>query len=107
MTIASGGGDKTIKLWDLKTCEERSRLLRGTPGKYTLFFSVAKGKTLASGSGGMMIKLWNLNSLSEIKNIQGHKEKCIFYSIQQRCEDYGFRRRRLYNMHTEDSQNLF
>jgi len=48
LTIASGSGDKTVKLWDAATGQEKVTLDCSPSGVYAVAFS-ADGKTLASG----------------------------------------------------------
>ena len=58
-TLASGGYDKTIKIWNLDTFSETSILTdHGNVVRSVSFFP--DGKTLASGSGDKKIKLWRL-----------------------------------------------
>ncbi|MEH1794450.1 WD40 repeat domain-containing protein [Nostoc sp.] len=70
-TLASGSGDKTIKLWNLETGKE----IRALMGHSLIVFSVSfspDGKTLASGSWDKTIKLWNLETGKEIRTLTGH-----------------------------------
>ncbi|MFM7364430.1 MAG: WD40 repeat domain-containing protein, partial [Cuspidothrix sp.] len=58
-TLASAGGDKTIKLWG-----KDGKLLQTLSGHQGRVISVAfspDGQTLASAGGDKTIKLWNLN----------------------------------------------
>lgn len=58
-TLASGGADRTIRLWDVASGEERANLKAAVFGVTSLAFS-PDGKTLASGSGGNAIRLWDV-----------------------------------------------
>jgi WD40 repeat protein len=58
-TLASGGRDDTIKLWDVKTGKERSSLEGHSEAVFCLAFS-PDGKLLASGSWDDTIKLWDI-----------------------------------------------
>ena len=58
-TLATGGADKTIKLWDVATGQEL-RTLTGHSGYVTSVAFNADGKTLASGSPDASIKLWDI-----------------------------------------------
>ena len=73
--LASGSGDDTIKLWDLKTNKEIATLA----GHADVFFSSVSAvvfshddKILASSSGDGTIKLWNVKNKSEIATLTGH-----------------------------------
>ncbi len=56
-TLASGSGDSTIKLWNLKT-GGLLRTLTGHEGSVSSVAISADGQMLASGSGDNTIKLW-------------------------------------------------
>ena len=58
-TLASGGADDTIKLWDIATKQEIATLTGHSGNIYLVAFSPA-GKTLASGSADDTIKFWNI-----------------------------------------------
>ena len=56
--IASGGHDRSIRIWDTFTGEELVRL----PGHTWYVFSLAfspDGETLVSGSGDSTVRLWD------------------------------------------------
>jgi tetratricopeptide (TPR) repeat protein len=58
-TIVSGGGDKTIKVWDMYSGQE----LRTLSGHTLTVMSVAisaDGQTIVSGSGDKTIKVWGV-----------------------------------------------
>ncbi|MDB9467075.1 TIR domain-containing protein, partial [Dolichospermum circinale CS-539/09] len=77
-TLASGGDDKTIKLWNLDTGKEIRTLSGHTNYVISVSFS-PDGKTLASGSGDNTIKLWNLDTGKEIRTLSGHSN--FVYSV--------------------------
>ncbi len=57
--LASGSGDKTVKIWNI----EQKRELTSLKGHNEIVYSVSfspDGKYLASGSQDGMIKLWNV-----------------------------------------------
>jgi hypothetical protein len=70
-TLASGSGDKTIKLWDARTGEER-RTLEGHLSRVSSVAYSPDGKTLASGSGDKTIKLWDARTGEERRTLEGH-----------------------------------
>jgi WD40 repeat protein len=70
-TLASGSGDETIKLWDVKT----GNLLQTFTGHSDSVWSVAyspDGQTLASGSRDMTIKLWDVKTGNLLQTLSGH-----------------------------------
>ncbi|WP_414579649.1 WD40 repeat domain-containing protein, partial [Anabaena sp. CCY 9402-a] len=73
-TLASGSGDKTIKLWNLETGKEIRTLNGHSEFVWSVSFS-PDGKTLASGSDDKTIKLWNLETGKEIRTLNGHSER--------------------------------
>ncbi|MEH1977938.1 MAG: ribosome assembly protein 4, partial [Nostoc sp.] len=75
-TLASGSGDKTIKLWDVST----GKAIKTLTGHSSLVNSVGfspDGKTLASGSYDNTIKLWDVSTGKAIKTLTGHSSGVI------------------------------
>jgi WD40 repeat protein len=71
--LASGSGDKTIKLWSLPD----GNLLKTLTGHSDLVLSVAispDGRLLASGSQDKTIKLWSLPDGAPLKTLTGHSD---------------------------------
>jgi WD40 repeat protein len=71
--LASGSGDKTIKLWDVAT----GSLVRTLSGHTSWVNSVAfspDGRLLASGSADNTIKLWDVASGSLVRTLTGHTD---------------------------------
>ncbi|MFN5397117.1 MAG: AAA-like domain-containing protein [Pseudanabaena sp.] len=71
-TIATGSGDKTVKLWNLEGKE-----LQTLTGHSDRVWSVAfspDGKTIATGSWDTTVKLWNLEG-KELQALTGHSDK--------------------------------
>lgn len=69
--IASGGNDKTVKIWDLKT----GSLLRTLVGHHDSVISVSispDGQLLASGSGDNTIKVWRWEAGELVCTLKGH-----------------------------------
>ena len=70
-TLASGSGDNTIKLWNVKT----GNLLQTLKGNSVWANSLAynpDGKTLASGGADSTIKLWNVKTGNLLQTLTGH-----------------------------------
>ena len=71
--LASGGFDKVIKLWDVKT----GTLLKTLKGHGDFVLSVTfspDGKTLASSSYDKSIKLWEVESGQVLQTLRGHQD---------------------------------
>ena len=63
-TVASGSGDKTVRLWDAATGEERQKL-EGHDDYVTAVAFSPNGKTVASGSEDKTIRLWDATTGEE------------------------------------------
>jgi len=59
-TLASGSGDKTIKLWDIRSGKLKTTLTGHSNSVRSVAFS-PDGQTLASGSWDNTIKLWRIS----------------------------------------------
>ncbi len=74
-TLASGSGDKTVKLWEPAS----GKLLRTLEGHTETVCSVAfdpTGQTLASGSDDNTVKLWEPASGKLLRTLEGHTDAC-------------------------------
>ena len=71
ITIASGGGDGTVKLWNASTRDHIATLEGHTARVNSLSFS-PDGTTLASGSYDGTVKLWNVLTKENIATLSGH-----------------------------------
>jgi WD40 repeat protein/tRNA A-37 threonylcarbamoyl transferase component Bud32 len=69
-TLATGGEDGAIKLWDLQTGTLKNTLKKHLSAVYTLAIS-PDGRTLASGSADETIKIWNLRTGQPIRTLSG------------------------------------
>ena len=86
--IVSGGGDKTIKLWDINS-GKCIKTLDSHDNEINSVVVTPNGKTIISGSSDKTIKLWDINSGKCIKTLDGHSENvskledgAYFYTIK-------------------------
>jgi WD40 repeat protein len=61
--LVSGSGDKTIKIWDMKSLSVETTLEGHNSGVISVSFS-PNGSKLASGSKDNTIKIWDLKTYS-------------------------------------------
>src|SRR5262245_54363081 len=59
-TLASGGADNTIRIWDAASGKERATLKKAAVYWVDSVAFSPDGKLLASGTGGNKIKLWDV-----------------------------------------------
>ncbi|MBD2253540.1 beta-propeller domain-containing protein [Nostoc parmelioides] len=74
--LASGSGDKTVKIWDINN----GQLLKTLSGHNDSVISIAHspdGQQLASGSGDKTIKIWDISSGKSLKTLFGHRDSVI------------------------------
>ena len=69
--LASGSGDKTIKLWDMAH-HRNLATLRGHTNRVVQVAFSPDGKTVASGSCDESIRLWDVASRKNIATLNGH-----------------------------------
>ncbi len=72
-TLASGGDDKTVTLWDVASGRER-RTLAGHTGPVVAVALSPDGRALASGSDDKTVKLWDVASGRQLRTLTGHTE---------------------------------
>nr|WP_318284482.1 WD40 repeat domain-containing protein [Brasilonema sennae] len=77
-TLASASFDKTIKLWDVATGQEKTTLNGHSDKVKSIAFS-PDGKTLASASFDKTIKLWDVGTGQEKTTLIGHSD--VVYSV--------------------------
>lgn len=61
IVLASGSFDQSIRLWDVKTGQEKAKLEGHTNYVYSICFS-PDGNTLISGSEDKSIRFWNVTT---------------------------------------------
>lgn len=69
--LASGGVDRIVKIWDIRTGTLISKLEGHTYPVLTLAFS-PDGNQLVSGSGDTTLIIWNLDKRSKLHQLKGH-----------------------------------
>jgi len=72
-TLASGGMDGTVRLWDLKERKEVATFRGHLYGAYSVAFG-PEGRLLAAGSGDGVVHLWDVVRLEEISSLKGHAD---------------------------------
>ena len=76
-TLASGGRDKTVKLWDVNAKRNIATFKGHTYSVYSVTYS-PDGKTLASGGRDKTVKLWDVNTQRNIATFKGHTNSVFF-----------------------------
>ena len=69
--LASGGGDNTIKIWEIATGKEL-RNLTGHSGLLESLVYSLDGRYLASVGGDKTIKIWEVATGKELRTLTGH-----------------------------------
>jgi mono/diheme cytochrome c family protein len=72
-TAATGGEDRTIRIWDLPGGKEKVRLEGHTQEVTCLTFS-ADGKHLLSGGRDRVLRLWDTATGREVRRFSGHTD---------------------------------
>ncbi|KAK2926405.1 hypothetical protein FoTM2_013271 [Fusarium oxysporum f. sp. vasinfectum] len=70
-TLASASDDRTVRLWDVATGEERQKLKGHDCQVWAVVFS-PDGKTLVSASSDKTVRLWDAATGEERQTLQGH-----------------------------------
>jgi WD40 repeat protein/mono/diheme cytochrome c family protein len=72
-SAASGGEDRTVRVWDVATGKERLRLEGHAEEVLAVAFS-ADGRRLLSAGGDRTLRLWDVASGKELGRFQGHTD---------------------------------
>jgi WD40 repeat protein len=70
-TLASGGDDSTVRLWEVDGGREVRRLEGHRKGVTSVAFS-PDGRLLASGGDDSTVRLWEVTSGREVRRLEGH-----------------------------------
>ena len=70
--LASGGGDKSVSLWDIQSGQLKQKLI-GHEGVITAIVFSPDGMTLASGSTDLTVKLWNSQTGELLRTLKDHQ----------------------------------
>jgi WD40 repeat protein len=79
-TLVSGSGDKSIKIWNLRTGGIKTSL-HGHRDGVTSVAIAPDSKTLVSGSKDGTIKIWDMQTPGLKSQITGHKDSVNFVAI--------------------------
>jgi hypothetical protein len=79
-TLVSGGSDKAIKIWDLKTGQLR-KTLQSDSGKIDAVAISPDGKTVVSGSADHRVRIWDLTRDQRPRMLAGHPEAVSWVGI--------------------------
>jgi eukaryotic-like serine/threonine-protein kinase len=78
--IASGGWDKSIKIWDATTGSERMDLTGHQGAVWCVAFS-PDGQRLASASADKTVKVWDVQSGRELRTLRGHDREVCYVTF--------------------------
>ena len=79
--IATGSGDKTVRLWDAATGKAMKTLSGHTDDVSALAYS-PDGKVIATGSGDNTVRLWDAATGEALKTLSGHSGCCVGTGVQ-------------------------
>jgi WD40 repeat protein len=67
--LASGSGDKTVRLWSLENGAQLACFFVYFAEVWSVAFS-KDGKSIASASGDACIRVWDIQNVGELKKIE-------------------------------------
>jgi len=74
LTLASGGDDSIIRIWDVKTGKEVHQLT-GHAGRIASVAFSPDGLILASGGDDNTIRIWDVKTGKEVRQLTGHTDR--------------------------------
>ena len=74
--LATGGGDRTVWLWNPTTGDQLRQLTGHTDDVLSVAFS-PDGLTLAAGDEGGMVRLWNPTTGQQVHQLAGHTGRVL------------------------------
>lgn len=89
--FATASYDKTCKIWDVETGENKATLAGHKRGLWDVSFC-QYDKLLATSSGDKTIKIWNLDTFACIRTLEGHTnavQRCAFMNKQKQIVSSG------------------
>ena len=72
-TLASGGDDNTVLLWDTEAEAQKRTLIGHEDAVMSVAFSL-DGKTVASGSRDTSVRLWDPTTGEHKRTLTGHRD---------------------------------
>jgi WD40 repeat protein len=92
-TLATGGYDKTVRLWDLRTRRQLGKPLRGHRDFVQSVAFSPGGQKLASAGFDNTVRLWDVRTHRQLGRLRGHTsavQSVVFSSDGQRLASAGF-----------------
>ncbi|MBI4244856.1 MAG: caspase family protein [Planctomycetes bacterium] len=72
--LASGGRDKTVRVWDTSSWKQYKNHTLHTDSVFTVSFASVDGNYVLSGSADKTVKLWRLSDNQLVNSFVGHTE---------------------------------
>jgi ribosomal RNA-processing protein 9 len=84
--LATGGKDKIIRLWDVRSRQQVNKGFKGHMDTVTSLCIDPDGEILFSGSKDRSLKQWNIRAMLYVDSMYGHTDnvnEIISYSKQR------------------------